>query len=282
MNHCEMIWSTAGTNRVCGRCLSLKDSVVGRTDESGVQLPPLHPRCRCTIHYRELTSGAPSIGGANKPFTPEQVKAIRDAEEKAFRSKTGADFGFARMKTPPDWSREISYANGDGKGFGRMMNCQRCVVAHEARMRGYDVTARLSWGDDDPMRRVESLLKVFDSPEVYRCKGKTIAEIERFIADKMTAWGVNSRAFVWFEWDKTKVFLDDGHVIVTQLNENGFVNFGDPQTRQIGAIRCLNAAKFGSIVIMRVDGLNFTDLVKRCCVNRGERHGHFGRSNAYR
>ena len=94
----------------------------------------------------------------------------------------------------------------------------------------------------------------------------------------MTAWSVNSRAFVWFEYADSTY----GHVIVTQLNENGFVNFGDPQTRQIGAIRCLNAAKFGSIVIMRVDGLNFTDLVKRCCVNRGERHGHFGRSNAYR
>ena len=53
MNHCEMIWSTAGTNRVCGRCLSLKDTVVGRTDEQGVQIPPLHPRCHYVIVYRE-------------------------------------------------------------------------------------------------------------------------------------------------------------------------------------------------------------------------------------
>lgn len=56
MPHCEMIWSTAGTNRVCGRCLSLKDTVVGHTNEVGVTLPPLHPRCRCVIVYRELTS----------------------------------------------------------------------------------------------------------------------------------------------------------------------------------------------------------------------------------
>ena len=56
MNHCEMVWTTAGTNRVCGRCLELKDTVVGHTNEVGVQLPPLHPRCRCTISYRELTS----------------------------------------------------------------------------------------------------------------------------------------------------------------------------------------------------------------------------------
>ena len=54
MGRCEMVWTTAGTNRVCSRCLALKDTVVGHTDESGVTLPPLHPRCRCAIMYREL------------------------------------------------------------------------------------------------------------------------------------------------------------------------------------------------------------------------------------
>ncbi|MBQ3337558.1 MAG: hypothetical protein IJG80_09160 [Selenomonadaceae bacterium] len=54
MGRCEMVWTTAGTNRVCGRCLELKDKVVGHTDESGVTIPPLHPRCRCAIMYREV------------------------------------------------------------------------------------------------------------------------------------------------------------------------------------------------------------------------------------
>jgi len=44
---------TLSQHRVCSRCLSLKDSVVGHTDESGVTLPPLYPRCRCTIMYKE-------------------------------------------------------------------------------------------------------------------------------------------------------------------------------------------------------------------------------------
>ena len=46
--------TTAGTNRVCSRCLALKDTVVGYTDELGVLLPPLHPRCRCAIIYDEV------------------------------------------------------------------------------------------------------------------------------------------------------------------------------------------------------------------------------------
>ena len=274
MNHCEMVWTTAGTNRVCSRCLELKDSVVGRTSEVGVQLPPLHPRCRCTISYREIPLTAPSIGGnvggRNKPLTPEQIKAIREAEDKAFLAATGADFGFTRMKTSPDWSKEISYANGDGKGIGRMMNCQRCVVAHEARMRGYDVVARLGWGNDDDMRRVESLLKVFadEGKEIYRCKGAKVADVEKFITEKMTDWGTNSRAFVWFEFKSAVDMGELNHAIVARLNENGVVNFGDPQIGSKAALKELNQAKLGSVKIMRVDNLKFTDVVKRCCVNR--------------
>ena len=44
MGRCEMVWTTAGTNRVCGRCMELKDTVVGTTDQSRVTIPPLHSR----------------------------------------------------------------------------------------------------------------------------------------------------------------------------------------------------------------------------------------------
>ena len=68
MGRCEMVWTTAGTNRVCGRCLALKDKVVGHTDEDGVTLPPLHPRCRCAIMYREVAEIKPR---SNKPDKPQ-------------------------------------------------------------------------------------------------------------------------------------------------------------------------------------------------------------------
>ena len=45
--------------------MELKDTVVGRTDESGVTLPPLHPRCRCAIMYREVGE-APRQTGAQR------------------------------------------------------------------------------------------------------------------------------------------------------------------------------------------------------------------------
>ena len=271
-----------------GRCLSLKGSVVGRSDEQGVQLPPLHPRCRCTIQYRELTGKpkdnppapknpltSPSVGGnvTVKPqaLTPRQ-KIIRDAEEKAYLMDTGADFGFKSKNAQAKWKDEIVVVNPTkgAQGFERTMNCQRCVVAHEARMRGYDVIARATWGIDDPMLTVREWLKVFsdEGKEIYRCQGTTVAEIENFIVGKMKDWGKGSRAFIWFEWDNAIRSNIRGHVIVAQLNERGLVDFGDPQRRKIGAVRYLNETKLDSVKIMRVDKLKFTDLVKKCCVNK--------------
>ena len=70
MGRCAMVWTTAGTNRVCSRCLALKDTVVGYTDESGVTIPPLHPRCRCAIMYDEV--GTPRATRP-KPATSRDV-----------------------------------------------------------------------------------------------------------------------------------------------------------------------------------------------------------------
>ena len=82
MGRCEKVWSTAGTNRVCGRCRDLSGKVVGFDDKffnSRFDLgetPPLHPRCRCVIIYREIE--APS----RKPqptFTP--AKNTKEAND---------------------------------------------------------------------------------------------------------------------------------------------------------------------------------------------------------
>ena len=76
-----MIWTTAGTNRVCSRCLALKDTVVGYTDELGVLLPPLHPRCRCAIMYDEVG-------------TPRATRTKPKSELEPSPRESTADFNF--------------------------------------------------------------------------------------------------------------------------------------------------------------------------------------------
>ena len=51
----------------------MKDTVVGRTDETGVTLPPLHPRCRCAIVYREV--GSSNTQPKQKPSKPNNAES---------------------------------------------------------------------------------------------------------------------------------------------------------------------------------------------------------------
>ena len=62
--------------RQLAQILELKDRVVGHTDESGVTLPPLHPRCRCAIMYREI--------GTPKTHAGARGLALKNIESKNF------------------------------------------------------------------------------------------------------------------------------------------------------------------------------------------------------
>lgn len=182
MGRCEMVWTTAGTNRVCSRCLALKDTVVGHTDESGVTLPPLHPRCRCAIMYREV--GTPRVMQPKPALNAEAKKAqtefitrreelsqkVADAKDllknaKGASAKQDAQFKLyeasanlsaheGRQKLPDTLANvkrgEAMSVDDANKGkpninYGKRgydINCQTCVVAYEARLRGYNVKAR--------------------------------------------------------------------------------------------------------------------------------------------
>ena len=71
MGVCEKVWETAGSHRTCGRCMELNGKVVGFDDkffdskyDTG-ETPPLHPRCRCVIIYKEI--GVPNIWSDTYP-----------------------------------------------------------------------------------------------------------------------------------------------------------------------------------------------------------------------
>lgn len=198
---------------------------------------------------------------------------IKSAEDTAFAAATGEDFGFKKLKRAPNWATEISYVNGDGKGLERAINCQRCAVAIEARMRGLDVIARPSYGFTDEMRNTTEWLKVFDySPsEIKKCSGKTAAEVIKSAEEIIRNFGEGARAVIWFKWSKESGYRD-GHAIVAECKKGEIVNFGDPQTKERAAAYKLKMADFDSIGILRVDNLKFTDLVKRCCMNRGDKN----------
>ena len=117
MGRCAMIWTTAGTNRVCSCCLALKDTVVGYTDELGVLLPPLHPRCRCAIMYDEVgTPRAMKPKPTINPLLPASIAtetispATPEPQATPQPELSGAINGALNDKNDPDGKRREAHA----------------------------------------------------------------------------------------------------------------------------------------------------------------------------
>ena len=236
MNHCEMIWTTAGTNRVCSRCLELKDKVIGRTDESGVTLPPLHPRCRCAIMYREVGDKKP--GGTPK-WRRQQHFSSSDENVQA----TNSNYNL-------------------GRAF--QINCQKCVPAYEMRMRGYDVVARPTFDiDTDSLAQDwDKIFKGAEFEEGFAGSGK--AEVIK----RMKLFGDGARAEVYVDW----VEEEFAHVFVAE-NRNGEIHFLDPQTGELDVEYYFDNVKDGLTKLLRMDNLEPDEKYIKWCCKEVKRNG---------
>lgn len=58
--------------------------------------------------------------------------------------------------------------------------------------------------------------------------------------------------------------------MVAECKKGDIVNIGDPQTKERASAYKLKMAVAESICILRVDNLEFTNDVKRCCMNRSD------------
>ena len=95
---------------------------------------------------------------------------------------------------------------------------------------------------------------------------KTVEEVIESINRMMKFFGDGSRSIIRFEWENRP--SGSGHVIVSACFKNGIVSFGDTQNKSRAAAEHLKSAKLESVVLSRIDNLAFTDIVKRCCMNR--------------
>lgn len=59
MGACKKVWTTAGSRRVCDKCLAINGQQIGFDESFNIfgkelyrgmhQIPPAHSRCRCVI-----------------------------------------------------------------------------------------------------------------------------------------------------------------------------------------------------------------------------------------
>lgn len=140
-------------------------------------------------------------------------------------------------------------------------NCQRCVIATEARMRGYDVQALPTY-ENDTMPRNQEYLQNFIGATTNTIHRSTANASRNEVERQMADMGNGARATMAFNWKGAR----SGHVI-NVMQTRGRTRYFDGQTgTEVSASHLFNAiSTSGSrgIQLTRVDNLAFSDTVNR-------------------
>lgn len=159
------------------------------------------------------------------------------------------------------------YYDGTYREFSE--NCQRAVVAYEARRRGYNVTAQPTYEGDTLPQVVASNGRwqgSFKGAKTEMVSGKNAKDVQNNIESKMKGYGNGSRAVVGVQWKN-----GGGHVFNVE-RQNGKTHYVDAQ---IGArykpSEVLSQVKPNSVRLVRTDNLNFSDRMKKAVEPSGSR-----------
>lgn len=280
---------TAGDDRVCSICSDIasqsQSSPFAYKDrETGVNFPPFHPWCRCTIE--------PAIPDENKwlddHFAMHDHSGITSSDVQQVEQMLGIDLdkplnsnglivdklhpayvaGIERTKEFMTIQEAVSNANPnyDPDGFsGFYNNCQRCVPTYEARRRGYEVEALPCRNKEDPVLR--NWDKLFENQTWVSNLGETNQEVQNAITKQMNDWGNYSRAAIKVSYKRENAFFnlyEIGHTFIAE-NENGRVRYIDPQTGESDVTDEFKAAVPMKTEISRIDNLEFSKWIGICC-----------------
>lgn len=134
-------------------------------------------------------------------------------------------------------------------------NCQRCVVAYEARRRGYDVTAQPTY-EGDTMPRHGEWTRNFEGAKTDNISATTKAKAVNNLEAKMAEYGEGSRAVVSVQWER-----GGGHVFMVE-QKNGKTIYRDPQVGvRYDKATVFTNVKPGRVELTRVDNLSFSNSI---------------------
>ena len=146
-------------------------------------------------------------------------------------------------------------------------NCQRCVIAYEARRRGYDVIAKPKLEAKDALSDMfnkNGWANAFKNGRIglTHITSERNYGARRKIVNKLLKWGDGSRAIV-----RVKMNEAAGHVFIAE-NIKGKVVFVDPQRNVTDCNLYFDHIVRGETWLLRTDDKKFTSLIVQCCEPR--------------
>ena len=183
---------------------------------------------------------------------------------------------YARLSKREDIKTAITKTNPlfDTGAYEWTYNCQRCVVALEMRLRGYDVTAKMRLPEDE-----ETIFK-YGSSWKDAWKGFQWRNFEQYVPgdggasarlmeEEMIREGEGARFIISFQWTKPRWSTKPARHVIMGIVENGKVNYYDPQSG-----KKTNSWKYKcnprEMDFARVDNLHLTDKVSNCVYDKGK------------
>ena len=136
-------------------------------------------------------------------------------------------------------------------------NCQRCVVAFELNMRGYNVAALPHTGNSDTYTNDSGWTKFFGKnvDSMVSVSSTSVSGQKNKILKQMGDWGEHSRAVLRVTW-KGK---DYGHVI-NVINSKSGVSAWDAQTgRRVSLDNILSRSSLKKTKLLRTDDANLNN-----------------------
>lgn len=167
------------------------------------------------------------------------------------------------------------YYNGDYREFSE--NCQRCVVAYEARRRGYNVVAQPTYqGDQMPhVVRIPGTdvtngrwQGAFQGAKAESVSAKTSSAVNNKINAKMASYGDGSRAVIGVQWKNGS----GGHVFIAE-RKNGTTYLIDPQVGGRYSSKVFNEVDTSRVRLVRTDNLKFSNRAMKSVEQANARVG---------
>lgn len=148
------------------------------------------------------------------------------------------------------------YNNGDNREYSE--NCQRAVIATEARFRGYNVIAQPTY-DGDTMPNGTNYANNFQGAKVQYISRTTANAATKDVENQMRQYGDGARAILGVEWKGRNA---GGHVM-NVIQRNGKTYVYDGQTGKQYKLRdVMKNSKTKNVELVRVDNLQFSNQAR--------------------
>jgi len=223
--------------------------------------------CRCTLlawvkgFERDTVKESPGRG--DMTFEEWQNEKI-DSEKHNF----GIPKSWEKLESPsndkvlkgtnPNFDRKMpDYLRGTKQDY--KYNCTNCVVAYDARKKGWNVTAA-SYGDNKKLAAGDNVFTAWVGREPTKASGSGYEDI----ISEMENYKNGSYMVVSITKPKSIFKDEDGHVFIAEKRD-GKVLFVDPQSASIYTKNVFKTVEEGGTLYMRVDDLEISDRGVSAC-----------------